>query len=164
MQREFKRTGNYLPLGRIMTCIFERLEGEKCPPPDTDIWGRSLEYDRSGPLLALSPDRFHLLVIGAFPLQLPDVPDPKNQTGPRIPQRYADRSDKHLRGTDFVIFEPLFQLLADPVGVELPGTASARPPLVVQFRADGYGQYPALLIHSANGDGYIANGAFELLS
>jgi hypothetical protein len=164
-QTEFKRTHAYQPLGRIMTIIFERLEGEACPPPGTDVWGRSLDYDgnRSGPMLALSGDHMHLLCIGQFPMQLPDVPDPQDNAR-RIPQRYRDRSDKHLDGTNLIVFEPVYQLLADPLGVEAPGSGIARPPLIAQFRADTFGHHPALLIDAQNGDGWIVGGAFELLS
>lgn len=161
MQAEFKRTAQYTPLGRIMTIILMMRDGEKCPPPDTDVWGRSIELERRGPMLALSRDQMHLICVGNFPLVLPDTVDPRD-TSQRLKQRYADRSDKHLRGTNYVIFEPIYQLLADPLGVELPGANVARPPLVIDFKADSFGNEPALLIDSENGEGYIANGAFDL--
>jgi hypothetical protein len=163
LQQEFKRTGAFTPLARLMTVIFIMRDGERCPDPGTDIWGRSLEFGVEGPLLAVSADGMHLLTIGNFPLRLPDVPNPSQdpQAPPRIPQRYADRSDKHLSGTSYAIFEPIYQLLGDPVGVELPGLGPTRPPLVANFRPDGFGKEASLLIHTETGEGFLCHGSYS---
>jgi hypothetical protein len=164
MQREFRRTGQFRPLGRLMTAIFERLEGEKCPEPGTDVWGRSLEFGDGGPLIGLSADGFQLIVRDAFPLVLPDTPDPQAEspaTAPRLKQRYADRSDKYLRGGEFVIFEPLYQFLLDPISILLPGQGGAPPPIILTFQTDSFGNQPAMLINAENGEGFIPFGAWS---
>lgn len=68
IQRQQISLAQYTEIGRLKLVVFgEPARGAPTPPRDqTNVWGIRLDWMQEGPLLALSNDQMHVLVIGAM--------------------------------------------------------------------------------------------------
>lgn len=108
--------------------------------------GRTLDWFDQGPLLGLSQGEVDLLVTTPV-TPLPDKPDSsfraseatqqeieraisdtgkwRPQTAPLVKQIPEDRGARRIKGSHILVFEPVFQVLFRPVGVNVFGCVQA---------------------------------------
>lgn len=104
--------------------------------------GRTLDWFDQGPLLGLSPGDVDLLVTSPLP-PLPAKPDAafvsaevtqaeitraverhgkwNPPRAPLVAQKPEDRGARRIRGTNMLVFEPVYQVLFRPIGVQVFG-------------------------------------------
>jgi hypothetical protein len=77
IQRQQISLAQYTEIGRLKLVVFgEPARGAPTPPRDqTNVWGIRLDWMQEGPMLALSNDLMHVLVIGAM-THPPRIPHP----------------------------------------------------------------------------------------
>lgn len=179
LHRGFIRRGEGRRLGRLVKIVLAEL------PKDVQLGisdkerlteGRTLDWFNRGPLLALSPGDIDLLVTSQVE-PLPKKPQPgwvvkpKTQeevereikaTGkftppqtPMIEQRPEDRGCTRVKGTSFLCFEPVHEILYRPTVVQTWGT--------IRTTTDqGSGTKMAFLWDVKTGEGFFYGGRFAV--
>lgn len=163
-QRSLLKGKEYMRLGRLVMLIFDPA-GMHRPPTN----GRKLlpafnaldwqgDPMRPGPWLGLSSDQRDLLLYGddgGFLRAVPHPPDIRDTTGPvavDVEQRYRDRTTEKLKNTNFMLIEPVNEIVYKPFGV--PTWCKIR------VMADHYGKHMSFLIDPGAGEGHLVGGVF----
>jgi len=163
-QRDLIRKREYVRLGRLVLLIFdhEQMVRPNCgerkiwPAPNALDWQGSDE--RPGPWIALAKNQEDLLLFGNgghYLGAVPHPPDIRDVTGPVAvdrEQRYRDRTIEKLKGTGFLIIEPVHQIIYKPLGV----------PSWIKIRVmpDYRGRRMSFLIDPIAKEGHLTGGAF----
>ncbi len=173
LRRDRVRRGEYRPLGRMITVVIEAARGAQVPQAEAAVFGVRLDWGTAGPPLGISYDSVDLLVLAAVP-PLPDIPDPGWQRPglpddatpkqvarwralqpPMIQQRLADRASARVRGSNFLVFHPVAQILFKPEGVPLFSVISG-------MTDETSGTKLALLIDPMTGEAHFYGGRFRI--
>lgn len=149
LHRGFIQRGEARRIGRLVKIVLGEIpQGVPLNLSREEIAseGRTLDWFDQGPLLGLSPSDVDLLV--TTPLYpLPDKPQPGfvpafttqqeidraiSTTGkwappraPMVKQLPEDRGARRMKGTNILLFEPVYQVLFRPVGVNIFGCVQA---------------------------------------
>jgi hypothetical protein len=140
LHRGFVQRGEGKVLGRIVKIVLGEVpQGVplKISPREITREGRTLDWFGQGPMLGLSPQDVDLLVRSPM-TPLPPKPDADweqpiatqaeieraiSETGkfvpaqaPLVEQKAEDRGARRIKGTNILIFEPVYQVLYRPVG------------------------------------------------
>jgi len=93
IQRQQVGLAQYTEIGRLKLIVFgEPAAGAPTPPRDqTNVWGIRLDWMGDGPMLGISADGMHILVLGAL-THPPRIPHPAWEPahGAYLEYRYAD--------------------------------------------------------------------------
>lgn len=145
-QRERINAGDYELIGRIWVIVLEAASGAAVPGLSvTNSQGLRMEFygnDRRGhslmPRIAQTRDRSTLLLLDPIVREdkmvgLPDIPDPewvpdipteeevtgdfKPKATPMLRQELGQRARGQLKGTRFLVFGPVAQILMRPEGI-----------------------------------------------
>jgi len=179
-RRAMRDPNSYTLLGRMHKILFDREAMFENLPPLEEIsdptylnllqWNDQ-DSNLGFPLLAVSKNEQHLLLIGDVP-HPQDRPDAsilvptdcaawKEKGGVRpieIPTRYGDRT--RLRYTDstgrrFLVLQPVAQIM-----LTMPGVDTF--PMMDCSRPDGSGHHMAFLIDPATKEGHLIGGSFVI--
>ncbi len=173
VRRDRVRMGQYRPLGRLITVVLEAARDAQIPHAEAGVLGVRLDWGTIGPPLGISYDGVDLLVVAVVP-PLPDIPDPywqpaalpdvpsveqvaawRAQRPPMIPQRLMDRASARVRGSNFLVFQPVAQVLFKPEGVPLFS-------VITGYTDDFSGTKLALLIDPMTGEAHFYGGRFRI--
>ena len=182
-QRGLIASSNYEEIGRAWVIVLEASAGAAVPERRvTDAMGVRLEffgYGQKGqpllPRIAQSRDRRTLLLLDPIvksdgTVGLPDVPDPtweppipteEQVTGewnpkpaPMIPQELAERARGRLKGTNYLVFGPVTQVLIRPEGL---------PEGWIAYCGGGPdGKQMELLVDENTGESFFFGGQFKI--
>ena len=163
-QRDLIRKKEYTRLGRLVLLIFDHEQMVRPNCGDRQIWPapNALDWqgsdERPGPWLGLSKSHEDLLLYGNCGHYLgavPHPPDIRDVTGPVAvdrEQRYRDRTIEKLKGTNFLVIEPVHEIIYKPVGV-----ASW---VKIRVLPDYRGNRMCFLIDPKTKEGHLVGGAF----
>lgn len=182
-QLECVRTGQFEYLGKIKCIVLEAAAGANLPAAAvTNRVGLRLDFYNEGPALAQTLDRSQLLFVSPIVRAdgragLPDIPDPDWKppiftptqamiegkeaypaapVAPMIPQRLEERATGLLKGTNFLVFEPVAQVLIHPEGIA--------DYWLIEGRAhQGTGTHLALIVDRVTGQAHFYGGMFRIL-
>jgi hypothetical protein len=160
IQRERVQRAEFLPLGKLITVVLEPARDANLPPRDqTKVWGVRLDWMGMGPMLGLSLDQQDLLITTPVP-PLPKIVDPQwkptdSVEPPYISQPLEERASGRLRGTNFVVLQPVAQIL-----YRMAGNPAFR---MISGQAGADGTHLALLIDPSSGQGHFYGGRFIIL-
>lgn len=150
LHRGFIQRGQYRRLGRMIKIVLGEVPADvplKLSPEEIATEGRTLDWFRDGPLLGLSPADVDLLCLSPLPA-LPDKEQPgfKPPTAtqaeieaavvehgkwsptraPLVRQLPEDRGARKMRGANILFFEPVYQVLFRPEGINVFGCITMR--------------------------------------
>jgi hypothetical protein len=164
-QRALIKEHEYMRLGRLVLLIFDPDAMIRPDPgPDRKIWPNynSIDWqgnpDKPGPWLSLSKRQEDLLLTGndgGFLGAVPHPPDIRDNSGTVAidrEQRYRDRTVEHLRGTNFLVIEPVAEIIYKPVGI--PSWCKIR------VMPDHMGKGMTFLIDPETREGHLIGGVF----
>ena len=162
VQRDCVRQGKYMPLGRLVCVVLEAARDANTPPRDiTKVYGVRMDWLSTGPLIGVSLDFHDLLIATPLP-PLPKIPNPAwvpsgngGAKTPYIEQRWEDFASGRLRGTNFLLFQPVAQILYRPANIPAFRIIKAETDL-----ADG--TKLALLVDPVNGQAHFYGGRFSI--
>jgi hypothetical protein len=177
LHRGMVQRGQGKRIGRMIKIVLGEIpQGVtlKISPTEIAREGRTLDWFERGPLLALSPGDVDLLVASPV-LPLPDKPDPAwtaplveqaeiekavaasgHWTPPRAPlvkQLPEDRGARKIKGANILLFEPVYQVLFRPEGINVFGCVQA-------MTDDASGTVMTFAWNFDEGAGYFYGGRF----
>jgi hypothetical protein len=146
LHRDFVNRGQFRRLGKMIKIVLGEVPKDvplRLSPEEIATEGRTLDWFGDGPALGLSPQDVDLLLLSpVFPL--PDKPRPgwkqpvatqaeieatvggwKPPAAPLVKQLPEDRGARRIRGTNILIFEPVYQVLFRPEGINVFGCVEA---------------------------------------
>jgi hypothetical protein len=176
-QDDIVRTGQYVFLGRLKCIVLEAAKDANVPPEDiTRLMGVRLDFYDEGAGIGLSHDRTQLVFLSPVmrrdgKVGLPDIPDPTwkpssnphfdgdgkvvFQKPPMIPQPLSERASCRIKRTNFLVFEPVAQILFHPDGIAEYWLANCH--------ADPRtGTHLALIVDEKTGKAHFYGGIFEI--
>jgi hypothetical protein len=183
-QKERVNTSDYEMIGRVWVVVLEAASGAAVPGKAiTNTQGLRLEFygnSKRGhslmPRIAQSRDRSTLLLLDPITRAdgtagLPDIPDPewvpeiptedevtgdyKPKATPMLKQELAQRARGQLKGTRFLVFGPVAQVLIRPEGVAEGWFANCTGDAAT-------GKQMELLIDQDTGEAYFFGGKYRI--
>jgi hypothetical protein len=151
-------------LGRLVMVIFDPLGMHRPVVTDRKLLPafNALDWQgdpmRPGPWLGLSSDQQDLVLYGEdghFLGAVPHPPDVRDTTGPvavDVEQRYRDRTTEKLRNSNFLLIEPVNEIIYKPFGI---GSWSK-----IKVLADHHGRHMSFLIDPGAREGHFIGGRF----
>lgn len=143
LHRGFVQRGEYRRLGRIVTIVLGEVPKDvtlRISKEEILREGRRLDWLGTGPLLGIGPGDVDLLVLSQMP-PLPRKPDAsflapvltqaeiesgkRPQRAPLVDQLPEDRGARRMKGTNILLFEPVYQVLYRPIGTNVFGCVNA---------------------------------------
>jgi len=167
LHRGFVQRGEGKRLGRLIKIVLGDVPAGvplNISPKELSREGRTLDWFDQGPIVSLSPGDIDLLVTTPV-LPLPDKPDPdfvapvstqeeieaatewRAPKAPLVRQIPEDRGARRMRGTNTLLFEPVYQVLFRLIGVSgfgwIQAIADPASPTVLTFvwdfdRSEGF--------------------------
>lgn len=179
-QAERVKLGQFEYIGKAWMIVLEVAKGAHVPE-FASIVGSRLEFFGGGVPLAQTPDHSTLLLLAPIvrpdgQVGLPDIPDPTWQPPipkpheianlppgkvyhqpkpPMIAQKLEDRARGKLKGTDYLVFGPVAQILIRPEGIPEGWIAGCSADLHTGTQMD-------LLISARTGTAHLFGGRYEI--
>jgi hypothetical protein len=153
-------------LGRLVMIIFDPAGMHRPVVTDRKLLPafNALDWqgnpERPGPWLGLSADHQDLLLYGndgGFLGAVPHPPDVRDATGPvavDVEQRYRDRTTEKLRNSNFLLIEPVNEIIYKPFGI-----ASW---CKIRVLENYHGRHMSFLIDPNTGEGHLVGGRFVI--
>lgn len=176
-QDEQTKTGNYEFLGKVWLIVLEAAKGAAVPEPSVaSVLGTRLEFYGEGLPVAQTRDHSSLLLLSPVvrpdgTVGLPDIPDPTWKPpiptaaqvegnyvapdAPKIRQLLEDRARGQLKGTDYLVFGPVAQILIRPEGIPEGWIARC-------FGDPGSGTQMELLVSKRTGKAFLIGGRYQI--
>jgi|SRR5579864_288770 len=177
LHRGFVQRGQVKRIGRMIKIVLGEIPADvtlRISAKEIAKEGRTLDWFDQGPVLALSPGDVDLLVASPV-VPLPDKPDPEwtaplttqeeieksvaesgRWTPPRPPlvkQLPEDRGARRVKGSNILLFEPVYQVLFRPEGINVFGCVQA-------LTDDASGTVMSFAWNFDEGCGYFYGGRF----
>ena len=180
LHRGFTARGEFRRLGRMVKIVLGEVPAEvplKLSAAEIATEGRTLDWFDEGPLLGLSPSDVDLLCVSKLGTVLPDKPKPGWRSpevtqqeieraietngkwspakAPLVRQLPEERGARKMRGANILLFEPVYQVLFRPEGINVFGC--------VWFRSDpGSATVPTFVWDFDERGGYFYGGRFRV--
>lgn len=159
-RRSMARKNEYHIVGKMMAVVFDRATMPRAEVFQQNMLWWEGEQPDAFPWLGISTDEQELLIISPVP-HPPDIRDVSNMIltdgvyrAAKHPQRYRDRTRAKLKNSDFLIIQPVIQVLYKCFGEA--AMAMIKP-------STGFdGTHMAFLIDPNTGEGHFIGGRFEI--
>lgn len=176
LHRDFIARGQFRRLGKMIKIVLGEVPRDvpmNLSQAEILTEGRTLDWFEQGPLIALSPSDVDLLVVSPVPA-LPDKVEPgwirptatqeeidrsiaekgiwKPAPAPLVRQIPENRGARRIRGTNILLFEPVYQVLFRPEGTNVFGA--------VQAVGESNGTVMTFVWNFDDANGYFYGGRF----